>query len=120
AFKTDGREIFIERGGVLVEVGRRRRSQAWSEVLMPFLESLDYDDTLALAHRWWPLGREGLVVVDPEFGFGLPVVDGSGVRTEILLERYRAGDLAGQIAQDFNLESEYVERAIQFEVRHAA
>jgi uncharacterized protein (DUF433 family) len=120
-FKVGGREAFVDRGDqgdVLVEVGRRKRMQAWNEVLAPFLESLDY--THELASRWWPLGREMPIVVDPEYGHGLPVVQGSGVRTEIIRERVEAGDLIEQIASDFNLDGLEVERALQFELKRAA
>lgn len=118
AFKVGGREIFVDRGDVLLEVGRRKRMQAWNEVLAPFLDNLDYRDDVA--SRWWPLGRAVPIVIDPEYGHGLPVIDGSGVRTEIIRERAEAGDLIEQIACDFNLDPKEVERAIQFELQRAA
>ncbi len=119
-FKVRGQEIFVERGGALVEVGKRKRMHAWKEFLEPFVNSLDYAIDLELAIRWWPLGRDIPIVVDPDFGFGLPVVATSGVRTEIIRERSLAGDLNEQIASDFNLGLEEVERAIQFELKLAA
>ena len=117
-FKIGGREVFVDRGDVLVEVGRHKRMQAWNEVLAPFLGGLDY--TNGIASRWWPLGREVPIVVDPNYGHGLPVVEGAGVRTEIIRERAEAGDLIQQIASDFNLDCTEVERALQFELKRAA
>lgn len=118
-FKTGGCEIFVDRGDVLLEVGRKKRMQAWNEVLEPFLQELDYNANQLVA-RWWPLGRSTPVVIDPEYGFGFPVVAKSGVRTEIILERFRAGDLKEQISADFNIEQVHVERALQFELQRAA
>ncbi len=118
-FKMGGREIFVDRGDVLLEVGRKKRMQAWNEVLKPFLQELDYDANQLVA-RWWPLGRSTPVVIDPQYGFGFPVVAKSGVRTEIILERFRAGDLKEQISADFNIEQVHVERALQFELQRAA
>jgi uncharacterized protein (DUF433 family) len=117
-FKTGGRDVFVDQGDVLVEVGRRERMQAWDEVLAPFLANLDY--THEVASRWWPLGKDVPIVVDPDYGHGLPVVQGSGVRTEIIRERAEAGDLIQQIARDFNLDCTEVERALQFELKRAA
>ena len=117
-FKTGGREVFVDREDILIEVGRKKRMQAWNEVLEPFLEELEYADELVA--RWWPLGRSALVVIDPEYGFGFPVVATSGVRTEIILERFKAGDLYEQISADFNIEPLHVERALQFELQRAA
>ncbi len=117
-FKTDGREIFVDRGAALLEVGRRKGSLAWTEVLEPFLQDLDYADQVA--HRWWSLGHDGEVLIDPEFGFGLPVIAGSGVRTETILEQFQAGESTARIAKDFNVSTAQVERALRFEVQRAA
>jgi uncharacterized protein (DUF433 family) len=116
-FKTDGREIFVERGEVLLEIGKRKGNQAWSQFLEPFLQSLDYADEIA--SRWWPLGKFHPIVVDPAYGYGFPVVAKSGVRTETIKERFEAGDLEAQIAEDFNLDPLEVERALQFELKLA-
>jgi uncharacterized protein (DUF433 family) len=113
-FKAGGRELFITQENTLVEVLRGRGRRAWQEVLEPFLATLDYQDHMA--RRWWPLGRDVPVLLDPEYGFGFPVVQGTGVRTEILLERFQIGELPEQIAKDFNLTHLEVERALQFEL----
>jgi len=117
-FKHGGRDVFVDRGAHLLEVGRRKGMQAWNEVLGPFLEDLDY--AYDVASRWWPLGRASPVLVDPDYSFGLPVIASRGVRTEIILERFKAGDLEEQIAQDFSLQPAEVQRALQFELSRAA
>ena len=119
-FKTGGREIFVSGGQDLTEVGARRGMRAWTEVLEPFLKDLDYDTELELANRWWPLGRANRIIVDPDYGYGFPVIVESGVRTEIILERFQSGDLEDQIAKDFNVRQIDVERALQFELNRAA
>jgi uncharacterized protein (DUF433 family) len=117
-FKADGHDLFVNQGDTLLGLGKRRGQRAWNEILGPFLEDVDYTD--AFVSRWWPLGRDKPIVVDPEYGYGLPVVADSGVRTEIILERFQAGDLRDQIAQDFNIDSIEVERALQFELKTRA
>lgn len=104
--------------GYLLNVGLRRGMQAWDEVLDPFLDTLDYEEELA--RRWWPRGKSEPVVVDPDYGFGLPVVAGTGVRTEIIAERKRAGDALEEIAYDFGVGVSEVEAAIRYELPDAA
>ena len=82
-------------------------------MLEPFLETVDYQD--GWAQRWWPAGRSSQVVLDPQFGYGLPVVEGTGVRTEILIERGEAGDSIEQIAADFGVSSGSVRDALNYE-----
>ncbi len=114
AFKVDGRGAFVEGGkGVLVSVLRGKRRTAWDDVLEPFLETVDYQD--GWAQRWWPGGRSTQVVIDPNFGYGLPVIQGTGVRTEILIERSEVGDSMAQIADDFGVSVQLVRDAVQFE-----
>jgi uncharacterized protein (DUF433 family) len=58
--------------------------------------------------------------VDPDYGFGLPVVSGSGVRTEIVAERFTAGDAREEIAYDFGLSPAEVKAALRYEMPDAA
>lgn len=118
-FRTDGGDVFVMAShGYLLNVLHGAGMQAWEEVLDPFLDTLDYEDELA--RRWWPVGRGEPVVVDPEYGFGLPVVDGSSVRTEIIAERHAAGDDPDDIAYDFGVSPNKVEAALRFEGRQRA
>jgi uncharacterized protein (DUF433 family) len=119
-FHTRGAEIFVENDGRLLEVGRRKGIQAWHEVLEPFLKTLDYEEEIGLAVRWWPLGKGTPIVVDPEFGFGLPVVAGSGVRTEVVFEQFQRGARLHEIAQDFRISPEHAEQAVGFEASRLA
>jgi uncharacterized protein (DUF433 family) len=118
-FKTDGRDVFVvAETGYLLDVLHGAGTQAWDEVLDPFLDTLDYENDLV--RRWWPLGKAELIVVDPDYGFGLPVVRGSGVRTEIIAERHKAGDEDEEIAYDFGVDPEEVEAALRYEMPDVA
>ena len=117
-FKVGGRDVFVSLESGLHDVLRRQGAVAWDEVLAPFLDTLDYRD--AFAYRWWPLGRSRQIVIDPAYGYGLPVIADSGVRTETIRERFEVGDSIAQIACDFNVQAEEVQSAIQFELQRAA
>jgi uncharacterized protein (DUF433 family) len=119
-FKADRNRIYVEAGdGHLLEVlGGQQGAQAWDAVLDPFLDTLDYQNDLA--RRWWPLGKDELVVVDPAYGFGSPVIVGSGLRTKLVAERREVGDPSEVIAYDFSLTPEQVESALKLEDKLAA
>ncbi len=116
-FRVDGKAAFVEADDSLVDLGltRGRRQRAWEEVLSPFLVTVEYEG--GIARRWWPRGQDHHVLVDPEMGFGFPVVEGSGVRTEIILEQFHAGRDPEEIAADFNLTQRQVLDAIRFETQ---
>ncbi len=117
-FKVGGRDVFVSLDSGLHDVLHRQGAVAWDQILAPFLDTLDYRD--AFACRWWPLGRSKPIVIDPDYGFGLPVIAESGVRTEIIRERFEVGDSIDQIAYDFNVKADQVQSAIQFELQRAA
>jgi uncharacterized protein (DUF433 family) len=114
-----GRDIFVDEGfGILVNVGYEAGMQAWEVVLDDFLENVDYENELV--RRWWPLGKNVKVVIDPDYGFGLPVIEGTGVRTEIIAERRRAGDSPDEIGYDFGVTADQIEDALRWEMPNAA
>jgi uncharacterized protein (DUF433 family) len=114
-FKVKGRNIFVDEGfGILINVGQDAGMRAWDEILDPFLDTVEYEGEIV--RRWWPLGKEFAVLVDPDYGFGLPVVEGVGVRTEIIAERYRAGDSTDEIAYDFDVTPKQISDALQWEM----
>lgn len=114
-FKVKGRNIFVDEGfGILINVGHEAGMRAWDEILDPFLDTVEYEGEIV--RRWWPLGKEFAVLIDPDYGFGLPVVEGVGVRTEIIAERYRAGDNTDEIAYDFDVTPKQIGDALQWEM----
>lgn len=118
-FRVTGHDIFVrEDFGVLVNVGRDAGMRAWEEVLDPFLDTVEYEDEVV--RRWWPLGKEAGVLIDPDYGFGLPVIEGTGVRTEIIAERAEAGDSTDEITYDFDVTPKQIQAALRYETPAAA
>ena len=119
-FKTSFFDILVVHGPAVLHIPRPEHTKmlAISGALSPYLQGLDYEHDIV--HRWWPLGRGHGIVVDPDVGFGFPVIAGSGVRTDIILERIRVGELPDQIAEDFRITPLDVIHAVQFETDRLA
>jgi len=80
---------------------------------------LDYEHTLA--SRWWPIGKDVPIVVDPRISSGVPTIAGRGVTVEAILRRFEEAKLSIEfIAQDYELKSSHVEHAIRFGKQVAA
>jgi uncharacterized protein (DUF433 family) len=60
------------------------------------------------------------VVMDPRVRFGRPVLAGRGVPTDMLFERFRAGDSPAELAADYDLTPEEVDEAIRYEATPVA
>ncbi len=61
-----------------------------------------------------------IVVIDPRVSAGRPVIVGTGLVTNILAERYKAGESVKELAQDYDRKEEEIEEAIRCELRTAA
>jgi len=118
-FETDGCHLFArveEETGVQGLVAFSAAGQlAWPSVVREFFESVEYDEANRPL-RWWPQGRSHAIIVDPRFAFGYPVVSGKFVRTDVLAERFQAGEAIDSIALDFGLETASVEEAVRYEL----
>lgn len=89
----------------------------FANLMEPFLHSLDYER--GTASRWWWLGKEHRLYLDPKINLGRPSV--LGIRADILAGAYEA-ELkdAGKVARWFEIEPRDVLDAVKFSEKLAA
>jgi len=79
------------------------------------LDLFEFEENDRLAARWFPLGQDAPIVVDPRFAGGRPVIRGSGVTVDIVRKRFFDGDQTIDfIARDLSLERNDVEEVIRY------
>ena len=84
------------------------------------LETIHQIDYLQeLAAKWFPVGKEVPIVMDPRKSTGIPTVLGTGVTIGALYERFKAGHKIDYLARDYKLESSTVETVIQYALKHS-
>ncbi len=116
-FDTDGRDIFATLGRAET---RRKLIQdlkhgqfVFETICRPFFKKLEYDQDNAI--RFWPLNKNGRVVLDPQRHFGKPIDAATGVPTKALYLAIKAGDDPTTVATWFNVPYAAVAAAIKFE-----
>ena len=88
-------------------------------LVLDLVHQLDYERKLAA--RWYPVGKQVPIVVDPQVSAGRPTVRGRGVTIATLHWRWKgARQTIDFIAQDFVLPRDQVERALQYAENVAA
>lgn len=123
-FETDGVQLFINELGRLICVSENGQV-AMRAVLEKFLERVDYDKT-GVALRFFPFTRDyrldspRFIVIDPTLNFGRPCLAGRGVATAMIARRYKAGESAGELAEDYGCDSAQIEEAIRTELELAS
>ena len=122
-FETDGLDLFVQKYGELINITRDGQL-AMRNVLQSFLKRVKRDAQgspvkLYLFVRG-AMDEPFAVVVDPAVSFGRPVLEGTGIPTEILAQRYKAGDSYEQLVEDYGRPKEEIEEAIRYELLKAA
>lgn len=103
----------------VVELSERKHGQIVAgDLFVHYLEEVDFDEETSLAERWWPMGRDVPVVLDPRIAFGAPVLAGTRIRTDILT-LYTSGNAATRVAQAFELTISRIDAAVDFEAQLA-
>lgn len=105
----------------LVEVLTGQR--AFADVVDPSLfANVEWDEDFAA--RWWPMGKERSVILDPAVSFGAPHIASTRVPTAALAAAVRAeggGEAAAEIvATWYGVEPAEVADALQFETEWLA
>lgn len=118
-FRTDGATLFAERLGKLVDTAQPE--QYLLPLLYEYLDRIEWEDQFAarlfpftLAVRSPDMPR--LIVIDPTRSFGRPLLDRLGVTTNVIAERYKAGDSIAKLMDEYGGAQTDIEEAIRCEL----
>jgi uncharacterized protein (DUF433 family) len=126
AFRTNGIDLFVEHAGELLNVSRQGQ-QALREDFERTLQRIEFARS-GVPVVLFPFTREPSmepdgprsVLVDPRRSFGRPVLAQAYVRTQVIEQRFRAGDTLAEMADDYQVTPSDIEEALRFERRRAA
>ena len=122
--QTDGLDLFIERYGELVNISKAGQF-AMRDVMDKALHRIERDPH-GVPIKLYPFTRSSIdtapvmVVIDPSLSAGRPVIAGTGLATEVIAERYKAGESVRELARDYEREEAEIEEAIRCELKQAA
>ncbi len=121
---TDGKSLFIEQYGELVDISAEGQLRMKS-VLDAYLKRIEWDES-GIPIRLFPFSRSRieqspqLIVIDPRIRSGKPCIAGSAIPTNIIAERYKAGDSLKLLVKDYGRSEEEIEEALRYESGAAA
>jgi uncharacterized protein (DUF433 family) len=119
-FVTDGETIFEDFApAALLDLVKKPGQLAARDILLPSLRA-KLDVSSEGARRWWPLGKNRPVVIDPERQFGQPISRDEGVPTVVLARAATAMKSVDRASKWFDVSRAAVRAAVEFEQRLAA
>jgi len=117
-FKTDGRTIlaeFVAETGDRVLLDLVKHQYKFRKVIDPYLYGgLDFNE-YEEPSRWWPLGRNRRIVIDPKRGFGAPIIARHGIATRVISQSYQSLQSYEAVAGWFETDTKSVYDAIEYE-----
>jgi uncharacterized protein (DUF433 family) len=118
-FETDGADLFVEKYCALVGVSQEGQLQM-RELIRDRLKRVHRDpkglpEKIVLFRAAGAGEGRADVIIDPKRSFGRPVLDGLGVRTTVVFERFMAGDNIEVLARDYAVPAQAVQDAIRCE-----
>ncbi len=91
-FFTSGRQIILElepESKYMIALMKGGQSII-PQIVEQLDDKIDFEDVtgFGFATRWYPKGKQGLVVIDPRVSFGRPTLIGRGIATENIYDLY--------------------------------
>ncbi|MFN0148276.1 MAG: DUF433 domain-containing protein [Dehalococcoidia bacterium] len=77
------------------------------------MDLVDFDIADGMAARFYPYGRATPVVIDPEHAAGRPTIEGSNVRIETIVQRWKAGAKIVDLEEDFEVPAAAIEAVLR-------
>lgn len=106
------RRLHDERPGVSLQAVDSPAQWTLPGLVLEIIQQLDYEQDLAA--RWYPVGRDVPIVVDPRISAGIPTFVGRGVTVETVHRRWLDGDTLAFLARDFEMEPVVIEKAMRY------
>ena len=88
------------------------------EITKKLSDKLDFEDIteFGFARRWYPKGKNGLIVIDPQISFGRPTLVGYSVPTSNIYDLYLGeSEKYSTVSKWFDIPVPEIKTAVQFE-----
>jgi len=116
---SDGKRVFFELDTSLLELDKKQQF-SFTKLVAPYCKKIDFQEKTNLAERYWPLGKDHNVVVDPLHSFGQPIITGTNTTAEAVMNMLKAGESMELIASVYEVNRKDVEDVQAFMKRLAA
>jgi uncharacterized protein (DUF433 family) len=122
---TDGLNLFIIELGNIISISEHGQIVI-KEIMEKYLDRIERDHT-GIPIQFYPFTRAPeasecprKIVINPEIAFGRPVIQGTRISTNLICERYAAGESVIELAHDYQIEPAEVDEAIRCQIPKAA
>lgn len=122
AFFTDGKYLLVEKLGQLFNLNQGSQIEV-GELIQVYLRRIDRDEIGPVRLHPFTVDPEvnpkraekRTVLISPYVSFGRPSITGIGVATEVVYDRFIAGDTLSEMCMDYRLTPVQIEEVLRYE-----
>ncbi|RZK13331.1 MAG: DUF433 domain-containing protein [Flavobacterium sp.] len=116
---SDGRSIlFMLDDGTVVNADKSRQI-ALKQIIEQFCKKIEFSSS-DVAERFYPLGKEKHIIVDPHHQFGQPVVEKTNILAQTLFDLYKSGESKKFLSKLYDLSENDIDDALELFNKSAA
>jgi|SRR5690625_23035 len=109
--QTDGKTIYFNTDKGVVSLNGTKQFNL--QFIKLFFKKIDFNES-SLANRFWPLGKDKSILMDPERKFGHPLISSNNIYPETIYDNYKSGDPIPYLAHIYEISKKQVEDAIEY------
>ena len=110
---TDGRKILYKIDDDTIINADKTRQLNFVAIIKEFCQQMDFGkDQLAI--RYWPLGKEKNIIVDPHHQLGQPTIKNTNILAETLYRMHIAGEKINFVASLYKVSESDVNASVEF------
>jgi uncharacterized protein (DUF433 family) len=110
---TDGKSIlYCLEDGTTIKADKSLQI-AFKEIIESFCKKIEFSKS-KLAERYYPLGKEHHIVVDPHHQFGQPVIEHTNLLAETIFDLHTAGEKKEVLARLYKISPKEIDDAVAF------
>ncbi len=113
----NGKKIVYQLGDSFIDADGTRQTN-FEAIIKDFAEKIIFDNNKN-ALKFYPIGRESRVVVDPKHQFGQPTIEGTNINTETIYSMYKSGETVELIGHLYDLDVKAINDALSFHKKAA-
>ncbi len=112
--RTSAGDLLLEKYGELINLNKAAQL-AIKIVLHGYLKRIEYDNSKLPIRLYPDPAGSKVIVMDSRIAFGRPIIARRGISTAVIVDRINAGELANEIAEDYDLKPAEVDNALVFD-----
>ena len=117
-FETDGLPLCLKEAGLVYDISIGRGQVVLENIVKEYMQRTERD-LHGLPIKLYPFSGSGepdelkSILIDPKISFGRPTLSDISIPVEIIVERYKAGETARELAGDYECNQKKIEEAIR-------